>query len=68
MFTAVPQQCCFSGRSSSDNAPMSESGMSSSSSLPAPFMFTGRAEAYSSVLKAAMGCLAEVREIALIRR
>mmetsp|Transcript_4717 Transcript_4717/g.4338 ORF Transcript_4717/g.4338 Transcript_4717/m.4338 type:complete len:392 (+) Transcript_4717:123-1298(+) len=48
------------GRSSSDNAPMSESGMSSSSSLPAPFMFTGRAEAYSSVLKAAMGCLAEL--------
>ncbi|EER05396.1 hypothetical protein Pmar_PMAR029574 [Perkinsus marinus ATCC 50983] len=25
-----------------------------------PFMFTGRAEAYSSVLKAAMGCLAEL--------
>ncbi|KAF4708077.1 hypothetical protein FOZ63_033235, partial [Perkinsus olseni] len=47
------------GRSSSDNAPMSESGMSSSS-LPTPFMFSGRAEAYTTVLAAAMSTLAEL--------
>ncbi|KAF4708547.1 hypothetical protein FOZ63_028766, partial [Perkinsus olseni] len=62
------------GRSSSDNAPMSESGMSSSS-LPTPFMFSGRAEAYTTVLAAAMstlaelcGCLSKALDEALVAR
>ncbi|KAF4665389.1 hypothetical protein FOL47_004631 [Perkinsus chesapeaki] len=46
------------GRSSSDNAPMSESGVSSSS-LPMPFIFSGQAEAYTSVLGEVMRSLAE---------